>query len=56
MCKPSGEDAGKSNLLTGGDDQGKCVAKTSTLKHHTTEMVLSHMDYLVHPLTIMQYY
>jgi hypothetical protein len=56
MCKASGEGAAKSNLLTGGDKQGKCVHKISTIKHHTTEMMLSHMDYFVHQVTIMHYY
>ena len=47
-CKASGEAAEKSNLLTGGDEYGKCVHKISSMKHHTTEIVCSYPDYLVH--------
>jgi hypothetical protein len=47
-CKASGEAAAKSNLLTAGDEYRKCDHKIPSLKHHTTEIVFSYTDYLVH--------
>jgi hypothetical protein len=47
-CKASGEAAEKLNLSTGGDEYRKYVLKISSLKHHTTEIVFSYTDYLVH--------